>query len=294
MANYRRFWLINSLGNRYDFTLKEHDVFLDSPQGLGFKKTITTQRIGDDEIITDEQYELPTVTGDILFLAANDYAYEEYRNFIDFIKHTPLVLHYQTPNSQYSYYMNCQITNLEKTEYDSDGRYLQCPITFTGNSLWLNAQNTVLEVSNNETGEGKYYPLERPYYYSGSSLTDITLNNLSDIPVGFIFEVIGDVTNPKLTVLQNDVSYGIIKINGSFDYLKVDTNDSSESIYLEKDGNEIANPVSYQDLDAADGISQLTFFKLKVGESRLSFTCDSIASFDGNIKLVWQDKRISV
>lgn len=292
--NYRKFWLINSLGKRYDFTLKEQNTFLDSPQGLGFKKTITTQRLGDEEVVTDEEYSMPEVSGDILFLTETSQAYEDYRLFIDFIKHSPLVLHYQTPNSLYSYYMNCQITSLDKTQYDEDGRWLSCPVTFTGTSLWLNSQYTTLQMKNKEVGNGKFYPLERPYYYSDSSLSDIVLNNSSDIPVGFIFEVIGNTVNPRLTILQNNVSYGIIKLDGAFDYVKIDSNDSSESIYLEKDGVELANPLSYQDLDIADGISQLTFFKLKVGESNVAFVCDNITTFDGQIKIVWQDKRISV
>lgn len=293
MSNYRKFWLINNQNERYDFTLKEQKTFLSDPSGLGFSKTLDIVKVGYDAIITDSDLELPSVTGDLIFYAETEKAYKDYGDFIEFIKYTPLKLHYQPAHLLSSFYIDCSITSLEKGEYDTDG-YLSCPITFEGLSLWCNSVENSLIVTNGESNTGKYYDLKRPYNYSTNSLKDITINVNGQLPSGFTYEVIGEVTNPLLLITQNEEQYGIIKIDGNFTYLKVDSRDDSEDIYLEKDEIPLTNPVVYQDLTVADGVSQVTFVKLKVGENNLSFSCDDMEKFDGYVRFSWEDKRFTV
>lgn len=289
----RKFWLINGLGNRYDFTIKTKEYFLSSPTGLGFNKTISTIRLGDEEIVSSEQNDMPTPSGNILFYGKRQQAYQDYEDFIDFIKYTPLRLYYLPPNLLNAYYVDVKILSVEKGEYSTNG-YLECPINFYALGLWQNSQETIMSVSNVETGDGKFYELERPYYYNGSSLANIELTNNGTEPIGFVFEIKGSVTNPRLTATKDGITYGVIKLDGTFTYVKINSNDSKEDIYLEKDGVTLANPYSYQDLSIADGQSQITFFKLPVGTSQLAFTCDKISSFKGSVDFLWKDKRVSI
>lgn len=289
----RQFYLENSLGNRYELTNKNFKQFLNEPNGLGFVKNLTVLRLGNDELITDEQFSMPSISGEVLFYDNLENAYQDYLEFINFIRYTPIKLYYLPPNLLFPYYIECSITQVDKSEYQREG-YLSCPITFYGYTLWQNSQESSLTVTNSESSDGKYYELVRPYHYSGNSLNSIRINNNGDVPIGFEFEIEGSVTNPRLTAIYNDVIYGLLKLNGTFDVVKVNSNDIEESIYLENNGSVVTNPLSYQDLSIADGVASITFFKLKVGESRLSFTCDKPSSFEGNINFKWKDKRVSI
>lgn len=289
----RQFYLENSLGKKYELTNKNFKQFLNEPEGLGFSKNLNVLRIGNDELITDEQYSMPSISGEVLFYDNLENAYQDYLEFINFVRYSPLKLYYLPPNMLFPYYIECSITQVDKSEYQRVG-YLSCPVTFYGYTLWQNSQESNLVVSNSENKDGKYYELIRPYHYAGNSLNSIEINNTGDVPIGFVFEVVGSVTNPRLIASQNGVVYGQLKLNGTFDYIRVDSNDLTESIYLENNGTVVTNPLSYQDLSIADGVSDITFFKLKIGESKLSFSCDKISSFEGNVSFKWKDKKVSI
>lgn len=289
----RQFYLENSLGKKYELTNKNFKQFLNEPEGLGFSKNLNVLRIGNDELITDEQYSMPSISGEVLFYDNLENAYQDYLEFINFVRYSPLKLYYLPPNMLFPYYIECSITQVDKSEYQRVG-YLSCPVTFYGYTLWQNSQESTLTVGNSESKDGKYYELIRPYHYPGNSLNSIEINNTGDVPIGFVFEVVGSVTNPRLIASQNGVVYGQLKLNGTFDYIRVDSNDLTESIYLENNGTVITNPLSYQDLSIADGVSDITFFKLKIGESKLSFSCDKISSFEGNVSFKWKDKKVSI
>lgn len=289
----RQFYLENSLGKKYELTNKNFKQFLNEPEGLGFSKNLNVLRIGNDELITDEQYSMPSISGEVLFYDNLENAYQDYLEFVNFVRYSPLKLYYLPPNMLFPYYIECSITQVDKSEYQRVG-YLSCPVTFYGYTLWQNSQESNLVVSNSENKDGKYYELIRPYHYAGNSLNSIEINNTGDVPIGFVFEVVGSVTNPRLIASQNRIVYGQLKLNGTFDYIRVDSNDLTESIYLENNGTVITNPLSYQDLSIADGVSDITFFKLKIGESKLSFSCDKISSFQGNVSFKWKDKKVSI
>lgn len=289
----RQFYIENSLGKKYELTNRNFKTFLDSPQGLGYVKNLTTLRLGNQELTTNEQLSMPSVSGTLMFYDKLGNAYQDYIDFIQFARYTPLKLYYQPPNLLSPYYIDCEIVQLDKGEYQREG-YLSCAVVFYGTSLWKNSQSYVYEISKVNGEGGKYYDLVRPYYYAGNSLNSIVINNNGDVPVGFTFEINGSVTNPRLTAVQNDVTYGLLKLNGTFDYCKIDSNDTMQSIYLENEDSVIANPLSYQDLSIADGVANITFFKLKAGQSDISFSCDKISAFDGTIKFTWKDERMSI
>lgn len=291
---YRRFWLINGNNDRYDFTLKEQNVFLHKPMGLGFTKTIETVRIGNSEKKTSEQYELPTVSGNILFLDTVAGAYYAYKEFIKFISYEPLTLHYQTPDTLDSFYMDCDITTVSKDEYEETLPYLECPATFTGLSLWKNDKELSYTITKGTESGGKHYPLVRDYYYPGSTFSNIKLIVNSTVKVGFELIIDGECVNPQLIASQNDKAYGKLKLDGTFSYIRVNSDDADEEIYLEKDSMELSNPYSYQDPTIADGSADITFFKLPVGTSILSFSCENMSDFNGTVKFRWKDELVSV
>lgn len=296
----RKFWLENGLGDTYEFTEENSNIFLNDPQGLGFVKNIATERLGDTEYVTAMYYNMPSPSGELLFYNKREQGYQDYDEFIDFIMIEPLRLYYLPPNTLSPYYIECQIVQLDKSEYDEDG-IMRCPISFVGTSMWLNSSETVISVDNTQEADGKYYELVRPYHYSGEALKNIVINVVGNLPADFELEVYGEVENPVLTAMKGDTIYGVIKLDGTFSSndptkpsIYINTNSASEQLILRQGDSVLANPLSYQDLSIADGIASLTFFKLVVGQSLISFTSANSSTYDGHIVLKWKDKRVSV
>lgn len=296
--NVRDFWLKNSKGDEYSLLNKEHFLYL--PTGLGFQKSYTATKLGNSELITDETFKMIDVQGEVLFNGStNEFKYQGYDDFIDFIKYKPLELHYKTPNKVYGWYADIVIVGGEKSEIGEDG-LLHCPITIHRNTQWKNDNITVLSFTNESEGGGKHYDYTYPYHYAGSSLNDmspIVNNGTEDCPL--IFEIIcaegTTVENPYFTLYQNEVPYGKIKLNGEFSYVRINSDELEESIYLEdEDGTPIAMPMNAQDFASFDGDTYFTWLKLKVGENKATFTAGNIDTFDGEIRLSYEEKRASV
>ena len=282
MADYRKFWLINTLGNRYDFT-ENIDIFLHNPKGLGFKRSFKSISVGNSELVTTQQFKLTDIQGELLFMQnTNGSKYENYQKFIQFAKFKPLEFHYQTPNNLVSYHCDVLFTQIDKTEVDEDG-ILKCPVVFHRLTEWLTDQDEVYIFNNEPLDEGKYHNLIYDYHYAGTNLSNSVIYNNGTDDVGFIFEVTGNVQNPQFSLTQGGETYGVCKINGTYDYVQIDSVERTESIYLEQNGSVVTNPEQYQDFTIANGQSYLTWCKFKVGQTIFNFTCGNIETFDGNV-----------
>lgn len=295
MASYRKFWLINSLGNRYDLT-EHNSAFLYMPEGLGFQRQYTSLMIGNSELVTSMQFVMTDIKGELLFnFGSNGDDYNEYQNFIQFSKYKPLELHYQTPNELKSYYCDILFIQADKSEISYEDGMLHVPFVFHRLTQWLDDEAYNVTLYNTPTEEGKYYELIRPYHYAGTSLSSGTpiYNNGTD-DVGFILTVNGEVQNLQFTLTQNGEVYGICKINGTYDFVQIDSVERTENIYLERNGSVIANPEQYQDLTIRNGASYLTWTKFKVGETIFAFTCGNISTFTGSVNISFKNSYVTV
>lgn len=293
MADYRKFWLINTLGNRYDFT-EDTEIFLNDPQGLGFARDYSSLIVGNSELVTSQQFRLTDVQGELMFLQpTNGAKYEAYQNFIQFAKFKPLELHYQTPNNLTSYHCDILFTQIDKSEVGEDG-ILRCPVTFHRLTEWLTDTDETYVFTNDPLDEGKFHDLVYDYHYAGTNLSNSVIYNNGTDDVGFVLEITGEVQNPQFTLSQGGEMYGICKINGTYDYVMVDSVERTESIYLENGGSVITNPEQYQDFTIANGMSYLTWLKLKVGASQFAFTCGNIETFDGTVKVRFKNSYCTV
>lgn len=294
MAQYRKFWLINSLGNRYDFTNKNSKIFLNQPTGFGFTRNYSVQQIGNSEIITSQQFKLTDITGELLFYAnSNGSQYQDYQDFIQFAKYKPLEFHYQTPNQLDDYYCDILFTQSTKSEISTDG-IMHIGVVFHRLTQWLTSKDYVITLRNEPTDDGKYYPLVRPYHYAGTDLSNTIINNLGTDDVGFILTIDGEVQNPTFTLTQGGEVYGVCKLNGTFDYVQLDSVEQIDSLYLERNGSVLTNPEQYQDFSVANGNSYITWCKFRVGQSIFSFTAGNIDTFDGTITIKFKNSYVSV
>lgn len=290
----RKFYLKNGLGNQYELSDRNFKHFLNVPQGLGFAKNISTLRLGDSEQVISSNYNMPQPSGEMLFYDVGS-QYQDYFEFVNFLSFEPIYLYYIPQNTIEPYFIKCEVVELQKSEIYYEDRIMHCPIAFYGTTMWLKARENTLSLSNVMIEDGKYYDLVRPYNYGGSALANITIDNDGQLPSGFILEIDGEVQNPQLSAYDtNGNMYGIMKFNGTYDYVRINTNDNEQEIYLERNGSVIANPTSYQDLSIADGKATLTFFKLIVGQSKLVFNSGNIDTFDGEVVLRWNSEFISI
>lgn len=303
MENYRKHWLTNSVGERYDFTNIDFKVFLNDPAGFGFRRTYTSMAVGNSEIVTASQFQLTDITGELLFYDnSNGSKYEQYQRYIQFCKYKPLEFHYQMPNSEESYHCEVIFTQAQKSEIATDN-ILHIPVTFHRLTQWLTDRDSVYIMDNSPINKGKYHELEYDYAYAGTNLSNTKIVNKGTDDVGFLITVKGKeengvitetFSNMRFSLSQNGEEYGVCQINGEYNLAIIDSIERSESIYLERNGASIVMPEQYQDFTIADGHTFLTFLKLKVGESVFNFTCDRIDQFKGTVTLQFKDSYASV
>lgn len=292
--DYRKFWLINSRGERYNFTEDIH-IFLNAPTGLGFTRNYDYLKVGNSELVTSQEFALTDVAGELLFLQeTNGLKYQAYQDFIRFIKFKPLELHYLTPNNVGSYHCDVLITAVDKSEVGSDTGYLSVPITMHRLTEWLTDEDEVYDLNNKPLGDGKYYDRHYEYNYAGTNLSNTVITNDGTDDVGFVIEVTGEIQNMQFTLTQNGKVYGICKINGTYDYIMIDSVERTETIYLENNGSAIANPEQYQDFTIANNESYLTWCKLKVGETQFAMSGGNIDTFDGNVVIRFKPSYATV
>ena len=265
---YRKFWMINANNERWNLTERELKTFLNNPQGLGFQKTITTNRYGNAQTLTDITDTFPTPNGEVLFYdSSNASRYEKYNEFVKFLSYDPITLYYQLPFSVFSqipniYTLECVVGTLTKTESKNDG-LMTCPITFNALSFY------------------KGDPVE----INGSGLT-YTLTNNADFPIGFEIELKGSMVNPYVTLEQDSELYGEAKFIDSvaFDEVYIDSVDGEQNVILSQNNSVLPNPLSYQDLSISNGSIYVTFVKLARGESTLTIGMDSGSLTSAKIK----------
>ena len=297
--DYRSLWLENALGKTYALTDETKTfTFLNTPTGFGFTKSYSVEKVGNLEILTSEEFSTGNVSGELVFYnpKGNDYIYQDYQNFISFINHKPIRLFYQTPNllESESFYADILIASIQKGEIDKDGM-LKASINMHKLGPWYNSSDTVIKLDNSLTSEGKYYDLERPYHYSSKGYDGGSIFNNGTNEVGFIFTISGDeIQNPFFSLIQNGEVYGVCRINGTYDYVMINSIEDQEQIYLELNGTVIASPEQKQDFTVRDGAAYLTWCKLKTGESTIRVSAGNIDTFAGEVTIAFKNSYVSV
>lgn len=290
MSKTREFWLENANGEKY--SLHSVQTFANTPTGLGYGVDINTVRMGNSNLILSEEYNLGSVSAELLFLEGRLRAYQQYLAFAHFLYARPIVLHYRTPATNAEYRCQVRVTDLEKSEVSVDG-IMRCPITMYRQTLWYTAEPNVLEADNSVT-DSKTYPLDRPYHYGYASMNNMTLYNdgVADTPL--LIQIYGECEDPMWRLYtETGEQYGACRIIGTYDYLSVDSNDLDENIVLERSGSVLPNPINYQDLTVGNPRSvYVTFLKLHPGTSKLVFTMDE--EFSGYCRVTWRHAYATV
>lgn len=280
----REFWLKN--GNNEVLSLMQKNSFFHNPNGLGFELNLATESIGDVRVIKEVSNNFVPITGEIKFFGTQKRIYDSYEEFAHFISVKPLFFYYQS--TSFSRPVTCEVlvTSLQKGEIGED-HVLTCPITFERLTHWLDDDYSTLKLKRKVEKGGKNFPLSRPYKYVPLDTSNVRVENTGNKEAPMIVEIIGAVKNPQFSVYtQGGKLYGICKILGDYDYVRISSEDDKEELALSKGGVPVALPLNFQDFSVANGEAQLTFIKLQVGVSFINFELGE--NFSGVVNLSWR------
>lgn len=291
---YRKFKLLNSIGEEFVLTEQDYKVFAHNPEGLGFTKTISTIRLGDEETLLYSMINLDNINFELLFYDDTlSSKYQKYVDFIRFISFKPLYLYYQRPNSFDWFRRKIEIVSLTKGEVDYNDSMLHCDLTMKPLGFWEDDVENVLVIEKQDI-QGKIYPITYPFTYGGNSFSgvDMISQGLLDTPMEI--QINGTCEDVEWIIYDNnDQIYGRAKFIGTFDAVYVNSKESEEEIRLFRNGTYVDNPLSYQDLTVGSPNEiYITFLKLKVGRSKISFNFD--LAFEGNVIIKWRNRYVSV
>lgn len=293
---YRKFRLLNSQNKIFELTDKNFKVFASKPSGLGFSKTVSIYRLGDENLIPYSMLNLDQITFELLFydekLADK---YQKYDDFISFISYKPIYLLYQKPNSFNWYRRRIESMSLSKTEVSTDGM-LHCNYNVQTLTFWEdnNINEIVVTTPEPDVEEGKIYPLTYPFAYTGSSLTNIQLRSVGFLDSPLQITIDGTTTDPQYILYdENNEIYGRGKFIGTFDRLYINSSESDEQLELKRNDLILSNPLSYQDLTVGSPNEiYVTFLKLKLGGSRISFILGD--AFEGSVRIQWRNRYATI
>lgn len=254
----RSFALINSKGQRYD--LNEMDFFLYDPTSLGFSRSTDYQQIGTVWKMYSDSFSQDSRSGTIRF--KEPHSYQKYFDFMVFAQQIPLTLEY-TPETK-SYYMDCVIGMMEKTEIQGEG--LRCGIQLTPLSLFY--QSYSVESDDGDATAGKQYSYSYPYRYTNSAQGTVSIDSDSPEESPCKITIYGPALNPMWYHYVNNVQVESGRMTGEVvngHKLVIDTTVMPYSI-TEQDmlGNVIYN--RYENCD----FSTERFVMLKFGHNRIS------------------------
>jgi len=206
----RRFWLENQQGQIWNLTPKDiHDkraAFMADPQGLGIRTRIRSFTINDTYFIEEVATQAQTIQGTLFFSG-----YDHFQRFIDFVgtinTEEPLKLYYSTGGVTHENKLNKQwyklvlISELRKTEIDTNTQALRIPIRFDCMSRWRKDQEITLELT--RSGDPLVYPFFYPYIYGGSNNLAVEIDNTGNLPTPCRIRVEGSTETPLIRLIQN-------------------------------------------------------------------------------------------
>lgn len=292
---YRKFELVNGANKTYKLADPSvQKVFAHQPEGLGYTRTLSTFRLGNENLITYSMINLDTVNFELLFYDDKlSTKYQKYLEFIDFISIKPLYLLYQPPNTFNWYRKRVESISLTKSEVAEEDTMLHCDFTLQSLTFWESNDLNIVSAQDDLEG-GKVYPITYPLNYGNNTLSNVPLTSvgLLDAPLEIFID--GECTNPEFVLYDNnDNIYGRAKFLGTFDSVYVNSKETEEEIILMRNGLILDNPLSYQDLTiGSPNEIYITFLKIQVGRSKMSFFLGN--NFNGTVKVQWRNRYATV
>ena len=157
---------------------------------------------------------------------------------------------------------------MKKQKNGTDG-LLRTPVTFNCKTLWYEPQEVVysIDVTTNELRwDFKWNPI-----FSAYDNRNIIFENIGHTEAPFKLELNGEVVDPIITILENDVAVKQLDLTGltiaTGEKFVYNTKDTEQAIYKENNGT-ITNLFSYLNPNF------INFMKLRKGVSTIRLEAD--------------------
>lgn len=269
---YRQFRLINRAGEEYDLCDLSHAFY--SPDGLGFKRDISSVRVGSAFAAVENNLSQQTIKGEMRFKS-----YELYSAFKEFISGGDLILAYQPKGFTKWYYRKVEVERIDKGELDPQTRRLICAIDFLSFSQWYEKDNAKRTID--LTGENTVFPLIFPFLFSDADKNEVVIINDRVAPAPCKIILSGPCVNPAWVLRQGGktITSGAMTISiAAGEKLVVDANIESMRIVKETSAGEV-NVYQHSDF------STERFIYAPTGESKLKFTHSNTSALNITVEV---------
>lgn len=263
----REFKLINEKGQSYSLMDIKNNCLLTNPSGLGYSYFTEYEQIGDSFITNLRRLEQGKITGVI-----NCKKYDNYKEFIDYIENSnELRFSYKIPfkNGYREYLKDVNIQSLTKTEKPTN-RIISENVIFDCLSLWYEAKEvvyTIDPVSNELRWDFRWDSI-----FSAYDNRNIIFENKGHEDAPFKLELKGEVVDPKITILEDDV------ITKQLDLEGLTINQGETFVYNTKDTEQKiikTNGTTETNLFEFLNPNFINFFKLRKGVSTIKLEADN-------------------
>ena len=272
-TRYRQFRLVNAAGEEYDLCDLSHAFY--SPDGLGFKRDISSVRVGSAYVQVESNLSQQTIRGEMRFRS-----YELYSTFKEFISAGGLILKYQPKGFTAWYYRDVEVERLDKSEIDRAAHRLICPIDFLCLSQWYEPANAKRTID--LTGENTVFPLVFPWVFSDAEKNELLLVNDRVNHAPCKITICGPCVNPAWTLKQDSetVMTGAMTLSiAAGEKLVIDANIGGMGI------TKITTAGAEVDVYQYSNFNTARFVWAPPGESRLKFTHSTTAALDVTVEV---------
>lgn len=187
----REIKLVNNEGEEFDLT--RPDACLQDISGIGMEMEFETVRIGQCDVVVDEQPQYNPVSGMIPFMDM-----EPYTEFLQFIAKRPITLAYKPKNVWY--FTSVRVSVMEKEEITPVDEYAETDVDFYRLGPWY---STLRIDPYSDTTAAKRYTYTYPYRYVDSTAPGILLQNPSGQDSPCTIEIYGPARNPRWELVKN-------------------------------------------------------------------------------------------
>ncbi len=271
----RKFYFENSKGDQFIFNYYK-GFLIANISGLGFSYNMKYLKYNHVYHTVKKDEPLGEIQFDIIFLDG----YEGYQKLIDYlnVETTNLKLYYTANDTKFVY---VDLVSLTKTEI-VDG-HLKSGVILNKKTYWIKEKSFIFNF--NEEQNGKKYPYIYPYSYTKTTGGQARLKIEGVVPASTLIEINGDIKNPTLKIMKNEVELTSLKIyleksNSKViissipneQYMRSYDGELEEDIYhlqdFEKDNFILLEPTDLT-LDFDSGTDKETTFKIFIYEYHL-------------------------
>lgn len=165
----RKFRLFNNRNDLIDF-YENHNLFAINPVGLGVSLSHSYAGLNANFIHTGTSLDQGVFEIELLIGAGGNEAYQEFKNFGDFLEYSPYLLEYTTDAG--TFYRECILKGLSKTEKTNE-IILKETLSLECTTPFYTIQRGVITPQEDLEGDGKIYDYSFDYIYD----EDVAIDN---------------------------------------------------------------------------------------------------------------------